>query len=442
MEEKTAAISRKGKILIRIGIAVAAAAILTILLFFALKKDAGYRTVRIYEVQGNVSIERDQTGKMDAYENLLLQNGDRLQVGAASSVRLKMDEDKYAVVEENSELEVLAEGDSANSRTELVVAQGSVTTDIQSKLSRDSSYKVSTPNSVMAVRGTIFQASVSQGSDGTPISRVKVFRGKVGFSPKDKEGNVQEEIPVEEGKEMTMVGDEEPVMSDITDFSNPFETSPGDDPVAASAEEAGDGVGAGGDGTASDGNDANADGNNTDSDESGASADGEEADSDNSGVRADGEEADSDNSGTSAGGEKATTDRDDAGRNTAAPKNKTSKKPSRKPSKDSSKDSVEEKEKPKATKKPASSKKTQAPANPPLAEEKPEPTVKAPTPTEKGSVLCTVIFQYKGKVFATKKVEQGETASKPRLIPPAKGKWDYDFSKPVTKDLVIEYVLE
>lgn len=51
----------------------------------------------------------------------------------------------------------------------------------------------------------------------------------------------------------------------------------------------------------------------------------------------------------------------------------------------------------------------------------------------------TVTFMYGGEVFGTQTVENEGFASEPSLMPAPSGKWDYDFSKPITEDTTIEW---
>ena len=51
----------------------------------------------------------------------------------------------------------------------------------------------------------------------------------------------------------------------------------------------------------------------------------------------------------------------------------------------------------------------------------------------------TVTFEYNGTVFGTQKVYKNECATEPSLKPSEKGKWDYDFSKPIEEDTVIKW---
>lgn len=49
----------------------------------------------------------------------------------------------------------------------------------------------------------------------------------------------------------------------------------------------------------------------------------------------------------------------------------------------------------------------------------------------------TVTYKYNGTVFATQIIDKGDKATNPLLQPEETGKWDYDFSVPVTDDIVI-----
>ena len=71
-------------------------------------------------------------------------------------MRLKLDDDKYILVEENSILTIVAEGTKEDSKTAIHLEQGAITNEIQNKLNPNSSYEVTTPNSVMAVREPYF----------------------------------------------------------------------------------------------------------------------------------------------------------------------------------------------------------------------------------------------------------------------------------------------
>lgn len=60
-------------------------------------------------------------------------------------------------------------------------------------------------------------------------------------------------------------------------------------------------------------------------------------------------------------------------------------------------------------------------------------------PTTAAPKSFTVTFRYEGKTFYTVKVNEGEKVKAPSLSPAPTGGWDYDFSKPVTENTVINW---
>lgn len=51
----------------------------------------------------------------------------------------------------------------------------------------------------------------------------------------------------------------------------------------------------------------------------------------------------------------------------------------------------------------------------------------------------TVTFRYNGQTFGTQTVRRGDKAVQPALQPAATGDWDFDFTKPITADTVIDW---
>lgn len=170
---------KKKKIIIiaLIAVLIVSAAVITAVLL--VNKNESYRIIKVYEVEGTVYVQRDGIDDLAAYENMILESGDTVKV-ENGSMTLKLDEDKYVYVEEQTEFEVVATGTSANSKTSIELKKGAITNDIQNKLSADSSYEVNTPNSTMAVRGTVFRVEISYDEDGVCYTKVSVLDGKVG----------------------------------------------------------------------------------------------------------------------------------------------------------------------------------------------------------------------------------------------------------------------
>lgn len=170
-------------------VAVVAAAVF---IFIALTKTQ-YRTIQIYEMEGTATIEREGTGTIEATENLYLESGDHVIVPGGSTMRLKLDDDKYVMVEENSELTIVAEGTKEDSLTSIKLEKGAITNEIRKMLSEKSSYEVTTPNAVMAVRGTVFRVAVWVDENGVLYTRVDTFEGLVAVRRILPDGTIQEE---------------------------------------------------------------------------------------------------------------------------------------------------------------------------------------------------------------------------------------------------------
>lgn len=141
-------------------------------------KDEAYRSIMVYQVEGNATITRASVGEMEAYENLMLQSGDSVAVASESSLRLKLDDDKYLLAEQETRMNIVAEGDGENAKTYIDLEQGSVTSEIQNKLGQNASYEVNTPNSIMAVRGTIFRVETAKMREGMTIRGCQYLRGR------------------------------------------------------------------------------------------------------------------------------------------------------------------------------------------------------------------------------------------------------------------------
>jgi len=166
-----------------------------------LGKEEGYRSIQVYQINGNVTLERENVGIMDAYENLNLISGDALETFIESFMRLKLDEDKYVLMEEESKLQIYATGSGDKSKTDIRLEKGAITVEVENKLSDDSSFEVTTPNSVMAVRGTVFRITTDTDENGKPITRYTIFNGAITVQKKNSDGSISEEKRIESGQE-------------------------------------------------------------------------------------------------------------------------------------------------------------------------------------------------------------------------------------------------
>lgn len=168
-----------------------------------------YREVRVYELEGKAEVERASAGKLEAYQNMQLMDQDLISVLEKSALYLKMDEDKYGMLSENSLMSIQASGTARDSRTKLHLETGTFTCHIKNKLSVNSSFEITTPNSTMAVRGTSFRIEVWRDEFGDVYTKVTVFEGKLEVHLVYPDGSVEKEaVYIEKGTEVIIHMDE------------------------------------------------------------------------------------------------------------------------------------------------------------------------------------------------------------------------------------------
>lgn len=181
-----------------------------LIISFGMKKEESYRDIKIMSIKGTATVERASVGSLDAYEDMKLESGDRLSVDSSSSLILSMDDNKYAMLEPGSSLTLEADGTRENSRTVIHLEAGAVMNYLSEKLSEKSSYEVTVPNSTMAVRGTVFRVAIVYDEDGDSYTTVQVFDGIVGCRLVFPDGTIsEEEVQLAPGKEVLIHGDTE-----------------------------------------------------------------------------------------------------------------------------------------------------------------------------------------------------------------------------------------
>lgn len=173
---------------------VASLLVIVAVLFIFLNKKEVYRQIQVYELNGTASVKRGNNQTLEAYNNMQLQNNDEVSVSKDGSMQLKLDNDKYALLEADTQIQLVASGDSQDSKTIIELKKGSIINNLQNKLGENSSYEVNTPNSTMAVRGTTFRMEVDYDKDGTPHTILEVMEGTVTCQLKNPDGTMNEEI--------------------------------------------------------------------------------------------------------------------------------------------------------------------------------------------------------------------------------------------------------
>lgn len=176
--------------------------------YIIINGEKDYRLIQVYEIEGTAVVER-QGDEMEAYPGMQLNSGDVLTTKADSYAQLKLDEDKYILMEPDTKITLEASGSSQDSKTSIHLEQGAVVNRLDNKLSDKSSYQVTTPNSTMAVRGTTFRVAITYDEEDTCQAELSVFSGRVQCDVKLPAGNDgQESVMVEKGTQILVWGEE------------------------------------------------------------------------------------------------------------------------------------------------------------------------------------------------------------------------------------------
>ncbi len=376
-------------------------------------KDEAYRSIMVYQVDGNATITRERVGEMAAYENLMLQSGDSVAVASESSMRLKLDDDKYLLAEQDTLMNIVADGDDADAKTYIDLKQGSVTSEIQNKLGPNASYEVNTPNSIMAVRGTIFRVEVAKNERGETDTRLTVFEGTVSARAVMPDGTVSdEEVMVEAGQELYVEGT---VMS-FSDLGEPTNTDYESLPQVLQEyiEELG--------------GDTAKNAQGIEEQEQQMQAKAEEA-----------QEEDRKEEAQQAPGQQDTEEKPEA---QEQERTENTPKPQSKAPEMTQKQQPSEKPDEEANQVPEQGLEEQQQTQPQGSDPNKDSSSDGQSGEggKKKTQYYTVTFQYNGSTFGTQKVKKGEKAEEPKLSPTENGAWDYDFSTKVNKNLTVVWI--
>lgn len=403
---------KKGVVICAVLAAVVAVAVSCVVLLGG--RDKAYRSIMVYQVNGSATITREGVGDMAAYENLMLHSGDSVAVATESSMRLKLDDDKYLLAEQDTRMDIVAEGDDENARTYIDLKQGSVTSEIQNKLGQNASYEVNTPNSIMAVRGTIFRVEVKPDENGDMETKLTVFQGTVSSRAILPDGTIlDEEVMVGAGEELiinkTSIASAQ--MNVVTEID--YEVLP--EIMQDYIEEIGNAAV--------------------------AQQQAQEGTSPDKGQNDEQRQADVE---TPEEPEQAPEPEEPS---------KTTQNPQKKQESEQQESAVEE---PALTQEPPTSTPQESVSQEPQSTQPKETQTKPQNPapdtgdssqessggggSKTKTQYYTVTFQYNGSTFGTQKVKKGDKATQPKLSPTQNGAWDYDFSKKVNKNITVEWV--
>lgn len=185
-----------------------------------------YRNIKISEISGEVQVERTNTGTLEAYAGMMLQSEDIITTGKQGYLYLKMDDDKYVLMEPESKARIVASGDKKDSKTSIYLEEGSIVNRIDEDLSKDSVYEINTPNSTMAVRGTNFRVEIRY-KDGASYTNVEVFEGTVDCQLVFPDGSVDgKRVSGSAGNMIQIRGDDKDSVYIVIDGTIDYEALP------------------------------------------------------------------------------------------------------------------------------------------------------------------------------------------------------------------------
>lgn len=194
---------KKTPIIIAVCAVVAIALIVAIVLI--IRSKTGYRQVKVEEVTGDVTVVRDED-KMDAFEGMKLITDDEVRVKKKSTILLLVDDDKHITADPETKFKLEATGSKKDGKVEFEILEGGAMFTIDEKLPENSTFKVSTANATMSVRGTKFAVTYDPDKN---LTTLEVFEGTVNV--KYENDTDSENVEAGEGRviteDATYVGD-------------------------------------------------------------------------------------------------------------------------------------------------------------------------------------------------------------------------------------------
>ncbi len=141
------------------------------------------RTLVVSEISGEVSITRDGK-KMIASKKEKLKSGDILTTEENGTVKISMDGDKYVWVEPDTSVYIYYTDSASRGDISVNLTKGAVTCQLNNKLKSGATFTLKTPNSSIAVKGTVFRTAFNlekeyMGHSNVMITEVQNFSGTV-----------------------------------------------------------------------------------------------------------------------------------------------------------------------------------------------------------------------------------------------------------------------
>ena len=146
-----------------------------------------YRSITVSDISGSVAVIRD-TRQFFASKNTVLKSGDVINTNETSRIRVRLDFDKYIVIEPNSSVYIYHTGITDRGEISVNIACGAVICQLNSPLTPGEIFVVKTPNTAINVRGTVFRTDFElkpeyNGFKDVMVTHVQNFEGSVRLQP-------------------------------------------------------------------------------------------------------------------------------------------------------------------------------------------------------------------------------------------------------------------
>jgi len=176
------------------------------------------RNIKIVQIEGSGTVTDDKD-TVNCFKGMNLYSGDSLKVNEESVIVVRFDEDKYVYLGEKTKINITSEGKDTH-KTNIYVEYGIVLAEIQNKLGEDEEFFLSSNNSVMAVRGTIFGVEVKDNGNEF-VQTYSVYRGVTELYVFDQDGDkiIKGKLTDISNKKIEIKVPKDHVLSD-DDFSN------------------------------------------------------------------------------------------------------------------------------------------------------------------------------------------------------------------------------
>ncbi len=154
----------------------------------SLSSTGSFKDITVYEISGKNTIYRTKKS-LTAAKDMKLKNDDYLTTAAKGMMRLCMDDDEFVYIGESSEA-VVSKG--WFSKSKVVLVKGEMVAEVQKHLSDGESLTIQTPNTSMAIRGTVVAVKSTINKKTKKVTTVNyVLEGSAEVTYKDKKGKTQ-----------------------------------------------------------------------------------------------------------------------------------------------------------------------------------------------------------------------------------------------------------